>query len=212
MQKTVYITLITLVLLLVLYVSASNYWVASYAQYTTADISILADQQVCLVLGTSPNASPGKANNYYIYRMQAAANLYHAHKCKVFIVSGDNRKVSYNEPELMRKSLLARGVPEDKIVADYGGRRTLDSVLRFQSVFNQQSGIVISQQFHNERAIYIARSHGVKLLGFNAKDVDKWFSLKTRFREIFSKSVVVLEVEVLDTKARHYGDVIALPE
>ena len=88
------------------------------------------------------------------------------------MVSGDNRHANYSEPEEMKASLVSRGVPASDIYCDYAGGRTLDSVVRFKQIFAYAYGIVISQEFHNERAIYLAEHYGVKLEGFNAREVN----------------------------------------
>ncbi len=176
--------------------------------YTTAALHQLPASHACLVLGTSPRVGD-KLNRFYQYRMAAAAEVFKAGKCKVLVVSGDNRRTDYNEPEDMKASLIALGVPASAIHCDYAGGRTLDSVLRFQQVFGQQAGIVISQAFHNQHAIYIARAHGIALSGYNAKDVDTYNAFKTRLRELFSKSLAVLDVW-LGREARHYGEKVAI--
>ena len=158
-----------------------------------------------LVLGTSKWLQDGRENLYYLYRIRAAAEVYHAGKCKKILVSGDNRNNNYNEPLLMREDLLRLGVKEADIVCDFAGLRTLDSVIRFKKVFGQSSGIVISQQFHNSRAIYVARHNGMDLIGYNAADVSRYSGIKTKLRELLSKLFCVLDVHVLNTQPRHLG-------
>lgn len=120
--------------------------------------------------------------------MHAAYLAYTSGKCAKFIVSGDNRHHDYNEPDMMKDSLSKLGIPTENIYCDYAGGRTLDSVIRFKMVFGQSSGIVISQQFHNARAIYIGKSHNISLIGLNAEDPTAFSSFKTKFREVFSRT------------------------
>src|SRR5690606_11301793 len=129
--------------------------VARRAAQTTARVDDLAPRPVALVLGTSRMLADGRPNRYYAFRIEAALALFHAGKCEKIVVSGDNGTVTYNEPEDMKADLIAGGVPEERIVCDYAGFRTLDSVVRFKEVFGQTTGIVVSQRFHNERAIFI---------------------------------------------------------
>ena len=198
------------ILLAIGFVVYCNVKVMSYSQVAYADVNELPDGQVCLVLGTSSLLTSGAPNLFFRYRMQAAQAAYAAGKCRKLVVSGDNRFKSYNEPRQMRRSLVALGVPNEVIHSDYAGSRTLDSVVRFKYVFGQNQGIVISQEFHNARAIYIAQAQGLSLVGFNAQEVDAQSGLRTSLREILARVLAVLDVEVLDTKARHYGDPIAI--
>lgn len=132
-------------------------------------------RKVALVLGTNPLAKiDGKENLYFKYRIDKAAELYFAGKVSYLLLSGDNSREDYNEPEAMRDSLLAKGIPEKVIVLDYAGFRTLDSVVRCKEIFGQDSITIVSQYFHNERAIYIADKRGLNAIAINAKDGKIW--------------------------------------
>nr|WP_300354194.1 ElyC/SanA/YdcF family protein [Chryseobacterium sp.] len=106
------------------------------------------------------------------------------------IVSGDNSRKDYNEPEDMQLTLMQYGIPEDKIFLDFAGFRTLDSVVRAKEIFGQKKLIIISQKFHNERAVFLARKNGIEAYGYNAKDVNKYAGLKTNSREYLAKAKV----------------------
>lgn len=73
----------------------------------------------------------------------------------------------------MRDALISKGVPSSAIVLDYAGFRTLDSVVRAKEVFGQEKITIISQRFHNERAIYLAEHYGIEAIGYNAKDAKR---------------------------------------
>ena len=159
------------------------------------DVSEIPYRRVGIVLGTTPVRPNGTPNLYYQYRIDAAANLYFANKISYIIVSGDNHKKDYNEPECMRRSLVALGVPDSVIYSDYAGFRTFDSMVRCKEVFGQDSVIVISQKWHNERALYIAQQAGLEAVAFNADDVQiKHAYLKNHTRELLAKVKVVLDV------------------
>lgn len=101
----------------------------------------------------------------------------------------------YNEPECMRRSLVALGVPDSIIYSDYAGFRTFDSMVRCKEVFGQDSVTVISQHWHNERALYIAQHAGLDAIAFNALDVQvKHAYLKNHIRELLAKVKVVMDV------------------
>lgn len=150
--------------------------------------------RVGLVLGTSHRVRDGRPNPYFHNRMAAAAEVYHAGKVNYLVVSGDNRTKYYNEPHEMRSALIRLGVPAEVIYKDHAGLRTLDSVVRAKQVFGQDSLTVISQRFHNQRAVYIARHHGMKVNAFNASDVPHHNSDRTRLREWFAKANVFWDI------------------
>lgn len=128
--------------------------------------------KVGLLLGTGKQLKNGFINPYYQYRINAAQELFLAKKIDVILVSGDNSSKSYDEPSTIKEDLIKKGIPADNIVLDYAGFRTLDSIVRAKKVFGQETITIISQQFHNERAIYIAKHKGVKAVGYNAQDVE----------------------------------------
>lgn len=168
----------------VLFVLYANYTIDYEAEdNVTSDIGNLPNEKVGLLLGTSRILANGKPNPYFDNRIKAAAELYHAGRIQNIIASGDNSRKNYNEPEDMKQALIRLGVPADKIYEDFAGFRTLDSVIRAKEIFGQKSFIVISQRFHNERAIYLAHQNGITAYGYNAKDVDKEAGFKTNARE-----------------------------
>ncbi len=165
-----------------------------------------------LLLGTSKYIKKGELNPYFLYRMEAAALLYRTGKIRYIIASGDNRQKNYNEPESMKKFLLEKGIPASAIYLDYAGFRTLDSVVRCKRIFEQQSFTVISQKFHNERAVYIARHFEIDAIGFNAQGVDPPASLSTRTREIFARAKAFVDLYLTEKQPRFLGKSIKLPE
>ncbi|MCD8182839.1 MAG: YdcF family protein [Bacteroides sp.] len=165
--------------------------------------------QTALLLGTSPKLKSGNDNLYFIYRIEAAAQLYKAGKIKYIIISGDNKKRNYNEPEAMKEALIQQSVPENIIYLDYAGFRTLDSVVRAKEIFGQDSITVISQQFHNERAIYLAQKYGLHAIGYNVQDVSKYYGLKTQLREYLAR--VKMFIDIIMNKQPHFlGEKIEL--
>lgn len=176
---------------------------------TYSDVSKIPKNKVGLVLGTSNRLTEGGANPYYTHRINATIQLYNAQKIEYVLVSGDNGSKYYNEPTTIKKDLIKGGIPEDRIFLDYAGFRTLDSMVRAKVVFGLDSVTVISQKFHNERAIYIAQKKGLTAIGFNAKDVSTRQGLKVQFREYFARVKVFLDL-LLKTEPRFYGNPIEI--
>lgn len=210
--KKRYLSLL-LILLIVLcgIICYCNIHIKNYAHsyiYDQAD-SIPACN-VGLLLGTSPTLKSGRNNLYFDYRIMATANLFHAGKINYILISGDNRKHTYNEPEEMKKALLLQGIPDSVIYLGYAGLRTLDSVVRAKEIFGQDSLTIISQQFHNERAIYLAGQYGIHANGFNASDVSIYAGFKTQTRELLARVKVFVDI-VLQKQPRHLGEKVHIP-
>lgn len=181
------------------------------ARYLSGNAAELPECKAALLLGTSPKLANGRSNVYFDLRIRAAADLYRAGKVRYIIVSGDKGKHGYNEPEAMKAALVAQGIPAEKIVPDYAGIRTLDSVLRARSIFGQESYIVVSQKFHNERAVYLARAYGIEAYGYNADDNDHYSGSKTEVREYLARVKMLLDLAV-QKAPRHQGKPVRLPE
>ena len=164
-------------------------------------------QKAALVLGAARYIG-GRQNLYFTYRIRAAKELYDAGKVKAFVVSGDNSTKDYNEAQDMYDALVEAGVPGDIIYMDYAGLRTLDSVVRMSEIFGQKSFIIVSQEFHNERAVFLAQYYGLEAYGYNAKDIDlNRFSYRTKIRELFAR--VKVFVDIITGKApKHLGEPI----
>jgi SanA protein len=166
---------------------------------------------VALVFGCTDRVD-GRENLYFRYRIDAAVKLWESGKLRCIIVSGDNREKYYNEPETMRQALVARGVPANRIVQDFAGLRTLDSVVRAKEIFGLSRVVFVSQRFQNERAIYLARANGIEATGFHAQNVAAGSGWKTKIREIGARVKMQLDVHFLATRPRHLGERVALPE
>ncbi|MDI1311279.1 ElyC/SanA/YdcF family protein [Prosthecobacter sp.] len=194
------------------FVFGCEWWVARTAEGRCFDaVEAVPAAPVAVVLGTAARLTDGRANLFFLPRMEAAAALFKAGKVKALIVSGDNGTQGYDEPTDMKRVLMQLGVPTEKIVCDYAGFRTLDSVVRAKEVFGQQRVIFVSQRFHNARAIYLARAFGIEAYGMDAQDVPVALSVKTFLREKLACVKAVLDVNVLGTQPRFLGEKVSMP-
>lgn len=166
-------------------------------------------RKVGLLLGTSKILANQYENLYFRYRIEAAVALYKAGKIDFILISGDNGNDSYNEPVDMQNALIAAGIPESRIYLDYAGFRTFDSVFRAHYIFGQKEFTIISQPFHNERAIYIAQHLGLNAIGFNAQDVNSRYGFKTLLRERFARVNMFLDF-LISTEPKFYGEAIEI--
>lgn len=150
----------------------ANVWVFALTNGRTYNkISKIPPREVALVLGTSPKTMSGNANPYFTKRMDAAATLYHHGKIKKIIVSGEKSK-NYDEPAAMKQFLVYQeGVPENIIIEDPKGFNTHKSILRCKNNYHENSVIIVSQGYHNLRALFFARNQQMNALGYDAQDV-----------------------------------------
>ena len=175
-----------------------------------ADVESLPHRDVGLVLGTSRWSSKGVENEFYTARMDAAAEAFHGGKIDHIIVSGSNPSRYYNEPDAMKKDLIARLVPEDYITEDTAGLRTLDSIVRADKVMGQKSFTVISQRSHAARAVYLGKQFGLDVIAYCAKEPTGRVSYGPQLREYGARFKAILDVKILDTQPQELGDPIRI--
>ncbi|WP_431109649.1 SanA/YdcF family protein [Winogradskyella poriferorum] len=186
-------------------VVSTYHWMSFKTRYQVYDsVNAIPKNKVGLLLGTGKYAASGNINLFYKYRIDAVVKLYKAGKIEYILVSGDNSRKDYDEPTDFKKDLIAKGIPEDRIFLDYAGFRTLDSVVRAKEIFGQTSITIISQKFHNQRAIYIAKQYSINAVGFNAKDV-----YNSHFREYLARSKASLDL-VFNVQPKFLGEKIVI--
>lgn len=163
------------------------------------NLDSIPHRKVGLILGTSPISTwNGRRNYYFDYRIKAGADLYNAGMVDWLVVSGGdyrNSENGYDEPIAMRDSLIKQGVDSARIVLDYDGTRTLNSIAKIRDVYCQDSIIIISQKYHNERALYQAKHLGIDAIAFNAKTPGRRTSwLRNRGREVLARVKLFMDV------------------
>ena len=201
---------ISCLLLIAFSIISIDYYVSKQtSEKIYTQINKIPPNKVGLLLGTSKYLSSGHINLYYKYRIEAATKLYRSGKIKFILISGDNGSKSYNEPELMKQDLVENNIPEANIFLDYAGFRTLDSVLRAQKIFGQNTFTVISQEFHNERALYLAHHFNIEAIAYNAKDVKLNYGFKTQLREKLARCKMMLDL-LFKVEPKYLGDPIKI--
>ena len=160
--------------LVLLTIVASHFIVVGNASDRTYDdVDSTPHNKYGLLLATSP-ITPGGAHNFYFgNRIKAAEELYKAGKIVYIIASGGDytkeHKNGCDEPAAIRDSLVVRGIPADRIILDYEGLRTINSIVKAKEVYGLDSVTLISQKYHNERAIYLADHYNLHAVGYNAE-------------------------------------------
>lgn len=203
----------TFILLIVAFTIYANVKVNN-ASYGKIFISVdsIPYNKVALLLGTNPLNRWGRPNSYFTNRINTAATLYHAGKVDFIIASGDNHTKRYDEPSAMRDSLIAHGVPEERILLDFAGFRTLDSVVRAKEIFGCDSITIISQADHNARALYLAEANGINAVAISAPlRAGRWVRIRLALREWLARDKMLLDIWC-DKQPHFLGEKIEIPE
>lgn len=185
----------------------------SAEEQTYNDVSQVPHLKVGVVLGTSPiSIWTGRRNYYFDNRISTAAQLYMRGKVDWLIVSGgDYREAEngYDEPVAMRDSLVKQGVDPTHIILDYDGTRTLNTIAKLRDVYQLDSVILVSQQYHNERALYQAKHLDINAIAVNAKTPKHKTSwVRNRGREIIAR--IKMFVDIVVNKQPEFRDTYAL--
>jgi SanA protein len=203
-------SLLIFFLTVLLGVIACNVWVVESTKTQIYDsLSEVPANDVALVLGTTSRTRAGFPNPYFTNRIEAAYRLYKQGKVKHLILSGDNSEIYYNEPLQMKKALLAKGVPDSVITLDYAGFRTLDSVVRCSKIFQQSRFTIISQRFHNYRALFIANHYGLETVAFEAVN-SPVHTRRIIVRECLARCMAVFDLYFLKKGPKFLGDQIEI--
>ena len=201
------IIIISIICICTVYLSVSLY----SRKYIYSSIDDIPYNDVALVLGTSKYLYNGQINMYFKFRMDAAYELYKSGKVKFILVSGDNRYRSYNEPRQMRLDLIKLGVDKKHIFLDFAGFRTRDSIIRANKVFELTNFTIVSQPFHNERAILIARQKKINAIAYNANNVRKLYRVRQFPRELGARILMFIDI-IFNKPPKFYGDIIKIEE
>jgi SanA protein len=210
MKKKIFPTLLITATLALIFTYWANYKISNDAKsYVFDNVNDVPAVETGLLLGTGKLLPNGYINLYFKYRIDAALELFKAGKIRYLIISGDNGRKDYNEPEDMKNELIKGGVPDSVIYLDFAGFRTFDSVIRAKKIFGQNKLISISQKFHNERMVYIARTNEIEAYGYNARDVNKSAGVRTNLREFFARAKVFLDM-LINREPRFLGEKIKI--
>lgn len=210
MLKKLTILSLFVIICTTLFVFYANRKIESYSKLCYSNIDDIPSNKVGLVLGTIKHLGDGRVNHFYQARVDAAIKLYEKGKIEYVLVSGDNSRKAYNEPEAFKEDLMKAGIPENKIFLDFAGFRTLDSVVRAKEIFGQTKFTIISQPFHNERALYLADKNNLNAVAFNAKDYSGNLAKKVKVREKLAKVKAMLDINILGTQPKYLGEKIEI--
>ncbi len=168
------------------------------AQNSITEIKVEEPPRIAIVFGAGVRAN-GEPSHALEDRIITAAELYRSGRVRKILMSGDNRFENYNEPAAMRENAIKRGVPSENVIADYAGRRTYDTCYRAREIFGVQRAVLVTHEFHLNRAIYLCQNAGIDSIGMTA-DRRKYDDATRRnwaWRETFAVVAAWFDVNVL---------------
>lgn len=216
LKRIILFAIVIAVAVVVVIVSCHLSVVRNASGRTYDSMDSIPHNRVGLLLATSPITPGGVRNFYFDNRIKAAEDLLKAGKVDFIIASGGDytkdHKFGCDEPAAIRDSLVARGIFEERIILDYEGTRTLNSIVKAKEVYGLDDITVISQKYHNERAIYLADKYGLHAIGYNAKPSHiRQNRIKNTIREYFARPKMFIDL-IFGKKAEIKADSITIPE
>jgi SanA protein len=180
--------------MLVLSAFLINYCIKYYSrEYIYSRIAKLPSAYTVLIPGALVYPT-GELSPVLKDRVKTALMLYKKGKAKRFLLSGDHGRNNYDEVNAMLKYLVKEGVPYSDIFTDHAGFNTYNSMVRAGKVFMVRDVIIVTQDFHLSRSVYIARKKGLTAYGFKA-DLRIYEHIREyEIREFFARIKAFLNV------------------
>ncbi len=209
-QKNLIYKLIVLVSLLLATPILINAYILQQGenQINTTSAQV-APAETAIVLGARVYSN-GNASPVLMDRLDTAIELYQAGKVKKLLLTGDHGQTNYDEVNNMRKYVLSKGVPDVDIFMDHAGFSTYESMYRARDVFAVKKAVVVTQQFHLPRALYIARAMGLEVSGIVADKRDYVGMDYLELREFLARNKAFLQLHILHSKPTYLGPVIPI--
>ncbi len=204
-RKIAVASISVIILCLVLIVICYFVVAANASDRTFNEVNDVPHNRYGLLLATSPITLGGAHNFFFDNRIKAADELYKAGKIDYVIASGGDytkeHKNGCDEPAAIRDSLVARGIPTERIILDYEGLRTLNSIAKAKEIYGLDSVTLISQKYHNERAIYLADHYNLHAIGYNAEPSPiRRNRIKNTLRESLARIKMFIDINTLNIR------------
>ncbi|MCL2486663.1 MAG: YdcF family protein [Oscillospiraceae bacterium] len=183
--------------------------VASTAKYITNDPHAAPECDAVMVLGARVYNSSGRPSAMLKDRLDYGYELYAAGRAPKILVSGDHGRKNYDEVNVMRQYLMDLGVPREDIFMDHAGFNTYDSMYRARDIFQVERLLISTQEFHINRALYIARGLGVEAYGYPCEDKPYYRMFRQNLRESFARVKAVWDVAI-KRQPKFLGDAIPI--
>ncbi len=141
-------------------------------------------------------------------RLDTGIDIYKKGKARKLVVTGDNGQVNYDEVNAMREYAQSKGIDRKDIFMDHAGFNTYDSMYRARDIFLINKAVIVTQEYHLKRALYIARKLGIEAYGVPADKRTYAYMRYYKNREIAARFKDFVQVNILKTKPKFLGDTI----
>ncbi len=187
-------------------VLAANLWVLARTRDRIQDDLLLCrTAPIGIVFGTSYWSRDGERNPHYAARLHAAARLMRLHRVRHLLLSGDNRTRYYNEPVTMWRDLRRANIPDAAMTLDYAGFSTFDTLVRAHEVFGVDRALLITQDWHLPRALYLALAAGIEAQGCVAPSSPVAGEWRLRIREWLARVAMLGDLYLWHRKPHFLG-------
>ena len=202
------LSLVILGAVAVLSINATVIWTADEHILTEEAAAKLEDVDCILVLGCRVY-SDGEPSAMLHDRLKRGVALYEAGAAGKLLMSGDHGRADYDEVDAMKQFAVDCGISPEDVFMDHAGFSTYESMYRARDIFQAKKIIIVSQEYHLYRAVYIARQLGLEAYGVSA-DYRSYTGQHTRqIREVLAR-VKDFATSVFQPKPTYLGDVIPI--
>ncbi|MEO9966991.1 MAG: ElyC/SanA/YdcF family protein [Reichenbachiella sp.] len=180
------------------FIVLSNIWiVGSTRQGIIKDSRALLEAEVGLVFGTSQHQIKGGSNPFFAHRVESARELLQTGKVERLILSGSKDSIYYDEAEAMKSALIAQGISGEILLLDKHGNRTIESLTRLKDVYGYEQCVLITQEYHAYRCLFIAQKLGLSAQCYVAKTPDRKDHYRALLRELLARAKAVIDLYIL---------------
>ena len=187
-----------------------NWWVHRQARPYVVEAEKVEHAQVGIVLGALVYGKSGRLSPVLEDRVDTAIALYKAGKVERLLMSGDHGQSNYDEVNAMRRYARDHGVPDDRIFTDHAGFNTYDTMVRARKVFLVENAVVVTNGFHLDRSVFLARSAGIRAQGVVADKRPYSDANYNDQREFLARCKAVLNVYLLRPDPAFLGPAIPI--
>lgn len=201
--------MIIFVSILILQFLCVNFWVISKADKYKVDKDSISKAE-CIIIPGAYVYPDGRLSDILKDRVDIAIEILKKNTNLKILVTGDHGTLQYDEVNTMRKYMELKGVNSSNIFMDHAGFSTYESIYRAKHIFKVKSAIIVTQDYHLKRAVYIARAMGIEAYGVKADKHIYVDIVKYRMRESLAIYKDFILVNILKSKPKFLGEEIPI--
>ena len=193
MKKRILIIILVILMLVSVTGVLLVFGVNAYVKGSSRDYIITPEQAValkdvdCIIVLGCLVKNNGEPSDMLSDRIQRGIELYNQGASPKIIMSGDHGTVEYDEVNTMKQIAVESGIPSSDVFMDHAGFSTYESIYRAKEIFGAEKIIIVTQEYHLYRALYIAEKLGIEAYGVNSDYNTYWGQIKRDIREILAR-------------------------